>query len=430
MKLTVALLIALLGITVSAANGEVRTMTLRQVIDMALSQSPEVMLTRLDQQKARSEVTIQRDPFIPKISAGSGLAYTSGFPTSIDGNAPSILQAKVSMAIFNRPQSYLAAQANEGVRGAAIDVARKQDEVVYRVASLYLDAEQLTRSLDAARRQNESLLRVKELMDQRVAEGRELPIEGKKANLAALRATQSIDALTFNLLNAETSLGLALGLSPDDRVHPAQEERAPLQIPVSEESSVEQALQSSNELKGLQSNIQAKLLEIKSYQAAKLPKINLVAQYSLLGKYNNYEQYFSHFQRNNGEIGASIEIPIMTGRAPDAQQTQTQADIAKLRIQLDQARSRITADLRLAYQNLKRAESARDLARADLDVTREELNVALAQMDEGRLPLARVEALRATENEKFLTLYDAQHAAELARFNVLRQTGTLEASIH
>ena len=46
-------------------------------------------------------------------------------------------------------------------------------------------------------------------------------------------------------------------------------------------------------------------------------------------------------------------------------------------------------------------------------------------MDEGRLPLATVEALRATENEKWLAYYEAQHSAEVARLNVLRQTGTL-----
>ena len=66
------------------------------------------------------------------------------------------------------------------------------------------------------------------------------------------------------------------------------------------------------------------------------------------------------------------------------------------------------------------------MARADLDLTREELTIDLAQMDEGRLPLATVEALRATENEKWVAYYEAQHTAEVARLNVLRQTGTLE----
>ena len=50
-------------------------------------------------------------------------------------------------------------------------------------------------------------------------------------------------------------------------------------------------------------------------------------------------------------------------------------------------------------------------------------------MDEGRLPLAKVEAARAAENEKWLAYYEAQHAAEIAKLNVLRQTGMIEAAL-
>jgi outer membrane protein TolC len=403
-------------------------LTLRQALDLAMAQNPDVLLARLDAQKAREQVILTRDPFRPKVFAGSGAAWSTGFPSSIEGSAPSIVQVKTQMAIFNRPQSYLTAQANEEVRGAGVDLARRQEEAVYRVASLYLDAEQAGRSLEAARRQVDSLKRVQELMGQRVAEGRELAIESKKANLAVLRAGQHADGLAEDLLTAESNLAGALGFGPGDLARPATEERAPLAVPVSEEASIEKALEGSNELKRLQSNIQSKMLEIKSYHAERLPKVNLVAQYALFAKYT-YQDYFTKFQRNNAQVGASIEIPLIVGRSGSAQSAQSEADIAKLRIEVSRTRTRITSDLRIAYQNLRRSESARDVARADLDLTREELTIDLAQMDEGRLPLATVEALRATENEKWLAYYDAQHTAELARLNVLRQTGTLELAL-
>ncbi len=411
------------------AGAEIRTMTMREAVEMALAQNPDVLLARLDQQKARYQTTIVRDAFVPKLFAGSGAAYTSGFPTSIDGSAPSILQARTVMSIFNRPQSYLGAQANEGVRGAGVEVARKQEDAVYRVASLFLDADQLARSLEATRRQGENLTRVRDLTQQRIAEGRELAIEGRKANLAVLRSNHNVDALAINLTNAETALAMVLGMGPDDRVRPAPGERALLVVPVSEDASIEQALESSNELKSLQSSMQSKLMEVKSYEAARLPRINLIAQYSLLAKYNNYDEFFNRFQRNNVQVGMSFELPVLAGRAPSAQRSAAEAEIAQLRIRVSRTRTRITADLRAAYQNLRRAEGAREVARADLELAREELGIALAQMDEGRLPLARVETLRATENEKWLAYYDTQHTADVARLEVLRQTGTLEAAL-
>lgn len=428
MKLSLSALLLGLFASTFSLFGEVRVLTLRQALDLALAQNPDVLLAHLDAQKAREQVTVTRDPFRPKVYAGSGAAWSTGFPSTIDGSAPSIVEVKTQMAIFNRPQSYLTAQANEQVRGAGVDVARRQEEAVYRVVSLYLDAEQAGRSLEAARRELDNLKHVQQLMEQRVAEGRELAIESKKANLAVLRASQHADSLAEDLMTAESSLAAVLGFGPDDLARPAPEERAPLVVPVSEEASIEKALEGSNELKRLQSNIQAKMLEIKSYHAERLPKVNLVAQYSLFAKYV-YQDYFSKFQRNNAQLGASIEIPLLVGRASSAEAAQSEADIAKLRIEVSRTRTRITSDLRIAYQNLRRSEAARDVARADLDLTREELTIDLAQMDEGRLPLATVEALRATENEKWLAYYDAQHTAELARLNVLRQTGTLEMAL-
>ena len=373
-------------------------------------------------------MTIIHDPFAPKIFAGSGGAYTYGYPSSIDGSAPSIVQARASMALFNRPQQYLVKQAQENVRGAQIDTAKRQEEVVYRVASLFLDVEQMTRGIEAAGRRVETLARVRDLTAQRVAEDRALPLESKKANLAVLRAKQQVESLSLDLDAGETTLALALGYGAGDRVRPAAAERPPVSVPDSEQATIDQALANSNELKSLQSSIVGKQLEVKSYRAAWLPKIDLVGQYALFAHYN-YANYFQKFQTNNAELGASIQFPLLLGHRSSAEASQAEADIAKMRIESTQTRERITGDTRAAYNNLKRTEAGRDLARAELDLAREELTIALAQMDEGRVPLASVEAARATEDEKWLAYYESQHTAELARLNVLRQTGTLEAAL-
>lgn len=411
------------------AVAETKTLTLKQALDLALEQNPDVLLARLDQQKARDQVLIAKDPFVPKITGGSGLAWSVGYPTTVDGNPPSVFEARTDMSLFDRSQSYKISQAKEGLRGAGIDVTKRQEEAAYRVASLFLDAEQAAHSLDAARKQVENLERVKELMDARVAEGRELPLESKKANLNVLRARDTLEKLTVNLVNAETSLAMVLGMGPDDRVRAAQEERARIAMPVSEEQSIEEALEHSPELKRLESDMQAKTLELKSYHAARLPKVSVIAQDNVFARYN-YSSFATYaFHRNNPEVGAAITIPILVGHTAQAYAADAEADAAKIRLEVARTRSRITADLRAAYQQVKSAEASRELASADLDVTREELNIDLAQYEEGRLPLARVEAMRATENEKFLALYVAQQTAERARLNVLRLTGTLVAAL-
>lgn len=412
-----------------SAAAEIRTLTLREALEIALKQNPDVVLARLDQQRARAQITIAKDPFVPKLFAGSGAAYTNGFPMSIDGNAPAVIQAKAPMSIFDRPQSLRAAQANEAARGAEIDMGLRQDEVAYRVAALFFDADQAARSRVAVDRQLESLMRVNDLTGVRVSEGRELPIEATRANLKVLQAQQRQADLADSIADTETSLAQVLGFNPGDRVQPAQEDRRLTSPLDSEETAIQQALEGSREIRRLESNLQAKNLEVKSYQAERLPKVDLVAQYSLLSRFNNYDKFFPRFQRNNFELGASFTIPILVGRSGQAYIVQAQADIDKIRAEIGRTRSRITADLQHAYRDIRRAESAQKLARADLDLARDQLTLDLTLYDEGQVTMAQVEAARAAEQEKWIAYYDTQHALEVARLNVMRQTGTLVAAL-
>jgi outer membrane protein len=421
--------LAVFFLSALCAVAEVHTLTLRGALDIALQQNPDIVLARLDQQHARAQVTIMKDPFVPKVFAGSGAAYTNGFPMSIDGSAPAVLQAKTQMAIFDRPQSLRAAQANESARGAEIDIGVRQDEVAYRVASLYFDAEEASRSLAAVELQLQSLARVRELTAVRVSEGRELSIESSRADLKVLQAQQRQAELVDSIADTQTSLAQVLGFNPGDRVQPAQEDRRVTGQIDSEESAIQQALDNSREIKRLESNLQGKNLEIKSYKAERLPKANLIAQYALLSRFNNYDKFFPRFQRNNFELGISFEVPILTGRSSAAYVAQAQMDIDKIRAQIGQTRSRITADLQHAYRDIRRTESAQKLARADLDLAREQLSLDLTRYDEGQVTMAQVEASRAAEQEKWIVYYDTQHAFEVARLTVLRQAGTLVAAL-
>ena len=407
---------------------ETRTLTLKQALALAVEQNPDVLISRFDQQKARDQILIAKDPFAPKVTGGSGLAWSNGYPTTIDGNPPSVFEVRTDMSLFDRAQNFKIAQAKEGLRGAGFDVTRRQEEAAFRVATLFLDAEQAAHSLDAARKQVENLAKVKELVAARVSEGRELALSSRKANLNVTRAQNEVDRLAVNLINAETMLAQVLGLGADDRVRAAQEERAAIAVPVSEDASIEEALEHSPDLHRLESDMQAKTLEIKGYKAVRLPKVALVAQDNIFAKYN-YPTYNASFRRNNTELGASITVPFLVGKTARAYTMDAEAEVAKLRVEVARTRSRITGDLRRAYQEVKSAESSRAFAKEDLDVTREELNVNLAQYEEGRLPLATIEALRAAENEKFLTYYVSTQTAERARLNILRLTGTLLAAL-
>ena len=410
-------------------RGEVHTMTLRQAVEQSLRQNPEIAMARLDEIKAQEAVRIQKDPFSPRISVGSGLAYTSGFPMSIDGAAPSVIQARASQFLFNRQQSYMVAQAKEEARAVSFAVSSRKDEVAYRVASLFLDAERAARAGQTARKEVESLAQVLATVRSRVQEGRDLPLEAKRAELNLARERQAADILDADRETTETSLAMVLGFSADDRVRPAAEERQVPPAPASEQAAVESALGSSSELRRLQSEIAAKGLEGKAAKAARLPRADLVAQYGLFAEFNHYQDYFLQYQRNNGELGVSFQLPLLPGPGVRASAAQAAAEAAKLRLQMDSTRNQITADTRRAFREVRKALEAQDVARLDLELAREQLSVNLSLHEEGRILMRQLEESRIAESEKWVAYYDAQYTVERAQWNLARLTGDLVAAL-
>jgi outer membrane protein TolC len=125
----------------------------------------------------------------------------------------------------------------------------------------------------------------------------------------------------------------------------------------------------------------------------------------------------------------SFQIPLFAGPGVDARAAQAEGDAARLRIELQGTRNRISLDAQRLYREVRQAETAREVAKLDLDVAREQVSVLLAQMEEGRAPLRQVEEARFTEDEKWIAFVDSNYALEAARLNLLKQTGELLAAL-
>ncbi len=405
------------------------TLSLKQAVDMALRQNPDIALARLEEQRAALGVQVVREPLLPRVYAGSGLAYSSGFPMSIEGSAPSVLQARAERTMYSRPQGYLVAEARETAVSASYSTSATREEVALRTATLFLDLEKAARAIDLASKQAEEMDRVEALVRLRVAEGKEEQIEARRAALNVARARQKVELLSSQRRRLSASLSAVLGLNVADRIIPAGEERARPELPSSEEASVREALQDNPEIRKLESELAAKNLQMRSFKAMRYPKVNLVAEYGLFAKFNNYTEFFRAFQRNNGEIGVAVSVPIFANSQDLAQAAQASVDTQRIKTELDRLRGRVEADTRAAWEEIHQAGTAAEVARLDLDLAREQVNLLLAQLEAGKATLKDVEEGRYAEHERWMQLYDARTALEHAQFQLLRQTRMLVAAL-
>jgi outer membrane protein TolC len=417
-----------LVLAAAAGFAETHTLTLRQAVDIALKENPDLVLSRLEEQKAQEAIRVARDPFVPKVYAGSGAAKTWGYPSSIEGAAPSIIQTRTDMSLFNKPKSYELARVRENARSANISTQSKSEEMAYQTAALFLDAQQIRRNMQSLKLEMESLERVSAAVRLRVEEGRELAIENKRTAVDLARARQRYEGAATDLDYVTASLAVVLGYPAGDRVQPAEEGFNTAAIPESEEAAREQALNNSKEIRRLESQLQAKGFELREYQSARLPVIDVVAQYSLFAK-STYQTFFTNVQRNNGQLGVSIQVPVLLGSASKGLASQAQTEILQLRTQMNQTRNRIELDVQKGYRDLQKAAAAQNVARLDLDYARDQVSLLLAQLGEGRATQQQLDDARLNEQEKWIIFYDAQHEVEKARLSLLRQTGTLLAAL-
>jgi len=424
------LLLLLLGLRPSPAAVETRRLTLEEAVELALRQNPEHLLARLEEQKARQAAREARSPFLPRLAAGSGLAYSSGFPLSVEGAAPSILQAQGAQYIINRPQSFRIREADEMAAAAALSSGSKAEEIAFRVAAVYLDFERAARAVAAAARPPEILARLEGLVEARVQEGREIPLTQRRARLETARARSRLEELRAHAELLEETLRGYLALGDAVRITPVESGVATRgALPESPEAAASAALASSGEVRRLETVQRAKGYQIQAEKGARYPRMDLVAQYALLGRFNNYEDFFRTFKRHNGQIGVSFQLPLFNGSQVAPRVAQAETEQAQARIRLEAARTAVAVEARRLFRQVRQAETARDLARLELDVARETLSVLLARLDEGRASAGEVEQARLVEFQKWELFYDSQTAVEAAKLGLLRQTGGLLAAL-
>ena len=418
-------LLALLVACVTAgglrAQAQTERLTLKQTVALALQRSREVSLANLQYDFARRQAAVRRSEFLPNLYAGSGAAYTNGFPLLAGGGAPALFSLSYNQTLFDPLAGSDIRVAEQTAEQQRLAVQDTKDAVVVRAASSYLDLAKVRRELDLMRRERDSAQKILDFTRQRMEAGYELPIEVTKARLTAARVEQRIAQLEDQDDALAEQLRTMLAYPPDVPIEVATED-----LPAGADQSVEvweaQALQSNVALKQAESERQASLEHLKGEKGDYWPTISVIGQYNVLAKFNNYDQFFNKFQRNNVIAGVDVKIPIFASRT-SAAVASARANVSATEMALQNKRSEVSLDVRHKARQVKEMDTSREVARLELDLAQQNLQVLQAQFQQGRASVRDVEAGQLDENDKWLAFLDADFARQQAQLDLLRSTG-------
>ena len=397
-------------------------LTLKQAVALAVKNSRELALARVQYNVAEKTAAVDRAQFRPNLYTGSGAAYTHGFPLTA-GGAPSVFNTSYVQTLFNAPLRGELRAAEQRAEVQRLGVEQVRDTVIVRTASAYLELVKVRHSLELLRRQRESAQKIVDVTRERLSAGVELPTELTRAQLSAARIEQRVVHLEGREEALEGELHALMGLPVDQPLEAAAEE-LPSSADQPVRDLVELAVASNIGLKQAEAERRAREHRLKGERGGYWPTLDIVGEYNLYSNANNFDQFFRTFQRHSVTLGIAARIPIFSART-SAAVAGAKADLGAAEIELKRKRSELEIEVRRQARRMRELDASREVARLDLQLAQENLHVLQAQFEEGRANLREVEKARLEESDKWMAFLDADYERQQAQLELLRTTGQL-----
>jgi outer membrane protein len=410
--------------TTPASKPGVVLLTLKHAIELALQNSKDIQVAKLQASLADRSAMITKAQFFPNVSAGSGAGYTYGIPETPGGRAPALFNVTYTEQVFNEPLRGQGKELQEQAKSQKLLLEDARNSVISRTAAAYLELVMVRHSLELLRKEQESAEKILGVTEERQKENLELPVAVTKDHLTKARVVQRILQLEGREDELEVFLRGQAGLAENTVI-----EVTPEELPGAAEQEganlLATALQQNISLRVAQSDVQAREFRLTGEKRAYFPTLELVSVYSLLARFNNYDQFFKTFQRNNFNAGVQVQVPIFSA--------QTKANVALAQVNLEVAKSalenkknEISAAVRLKTRRLRERDALKEVTRLELQLAQQNVSVLQAQFGEGKISLRDVERSRLEENEKWMAYLDANFQRQQAQLDLLQTAGQLD----
>ena len=399
-------------------------------IDLALKNSPKVLMAKADVDKALASVQQLRDAYIPNVVGGSGVGPPSyGFPLG----QPSIFNITSQSLVFSYSQRDYIRAARAALEAANLSLKDIREGVAEDTAITYLALDRDMQRQAALEEQQRFADRLVSIVQDRLDAGQDTAIDlttcrltSAQIRLARLRAEDETAADQAHLARLIGLPAQALGTTSDSV--PALPTASP-DVTVTT-SIMSPAVESAYAV--ARSKLQTAFGEARYLWR---PQILFEGQYSRFAKYTNIQDYYFRFQQNNAAVGVQINIPLydMVHRAKareaaaDASHAQHEADM--LRDQFFDSRLRAS---HTAMELSTRAEVAtldQQLAQQQLDILLVQVQSGTGNLNAPQMTPKDEQTARIAEREKFVTVLNTRFEAQQAEISLMRAAGELEAWI-
>lgn len=407
-----------------AAQDSDQPLPFRAAIELAVKNSAVSGVGRADLQRARAGVSQAKDFYIPQMVFGSGLGASYGFPLSLEGAAPSIFNVNLQGGLWNMAQKEYIKAAQSEVDLTRAQNADRRNDVIMETALDYMQLDLLDSSMSVQQEQQAAAAKYQDITGQRVQAGLDSQVELTRAKLAVAKARLDIARTRAAADQLRLRLSQLTGL-PLKSIRTSTES-----IPKLPEISQDDDLPAEAEHKNPQVEIAEDAAQAKEHKADAerkqlYPAIDLVGQYAMLARYNNYDQFFNKFQRNNVTGGIAIRVPFFSTaqrRTADV----ARFDAVKAHEEALNVKQQVGADTLKLQRAVEELAAARDVAELEHELSQADIEAAQAKIQSGQATLKDEVNARIAEHERYTAFLSSSFDLDKGEVQLLRQIGNLE----
>ena len=397
-------------------------LSFKRAIELALRNSAASVIADADEKKAKAGYLEMRNQYLPQMTLGSGIAYSNGFPLSIEGAAPSIINLNSSQYLVNFAGRDFLKAARKEWGAAQKSTQDKRAQVILDTALTYAELDKYASSLKIMEQQQEAAQRAEQVASDRFRAGLDAETEFTKAKLNSARVRMAAANARGNADLLRLKLSQLTGLSPD--YIETVTETIP-QLPDAPQSMTKEqvnnhlAVQSANEVAA------GRELRAKAEHKLNLPAIDLAGQYGLLARYNNYDEFFKKFQRHNVTVGLVIRFPFLNF-AQNARAEAADAEALRAKKEAEAVKGQVASETLKLQRTVEQLAAARDIAKLEYQLASADSSAAKTRVEAGQATVRDQENARLAEQQKYSAFIDAQFELERAQMTLMRQTGEIE----
>ena len=406
------------------AEAAAEPLSFRRAVELALQHAGATAVANAEQLRAQQAYNELRDLYLPQVVVGSGLGYTDGFPLSLEGAAPAVFNVTTQQYVLNLANRDFMRAAKTEWNATESQKQDARDQVVLETSLIYIQFDQLTSSISVLRQESQASSRAEEFTAQRVQAGVDSQVELTKARLntarVRLRAAQMQGAADVLRQRLAQLTGLAA-----DSIETMPESIPNLPAPPQDPDLSSKAVSLSPAVKVADEQALAKEFRASGEHKQLLPTIDLASQYAVLARFNNYDQFFLRFQRNNVTAGVNIRFPILN-LSQHAHAEAADAEAVKARRQAESVRHQVSNDTLKLQRSAQQLAAARDVAKLEYQLAQSDVEAMQAKVQAGSATPTDQENARAAEHDKYAAYLDASFNLQKAELQLLRATGELQ----